>query len=219
MTDISPPVQQRRSIQDQPITFGKYVGDVRGVCDDIRRQLDNAKSQSNNKYSGNNRSQERSQEMARGRVDRLKRIISNIEKCKTVDEVINILKTTGTSISPAVLGNKEISVAGFSGSIFKLIDVIHRMASDYGNLAFGATTDLRKKMIVRSMALDDIVRRIKKAESADAVKAIVLENNLQFINGKLNENINKLGGKTRKSKKSKKSKKSRKSIKNKTRRR
>lgn len=124
-------------------------------------------------------------------------------------EAPNFLKTT-------------IDYPGFSGSVGKLAMVFRKKAREY---MFKRDEFVQKKdfrTVVKYNAKVDSLRsiedRIESADSVDAVYAILKEKNIRFQENKLtNDDVYKLGGKSRKGK-SKKGK-TRKSRKGKTRRR
>jgi hypothetical protein len=96
-----PQVVARPEIYNQHITFGGYDGDVKGVCDDIRRQADGV-IRSSQKVPSSKRY------VYKERAAKLMSVIDRIKLCTTVDEVTNILTITSTTIrSNDIQGGKS----------------------------------------------------------------------------------------------------------------
>uniref|UniRef100_A0A6C0LP16 Uncharacterized protein n=1 Tax=viral metagenome TaxID=1070528 RepID=A0A6C0LP16_9ZZZZ len=127
-------------------------------------------------------------------------------------EAPNFLKTT-------------IDYPGFSGSVGKLAMVFRKKAQEYmfKRDEFVRNKDFRTvvKYNAKVDSLRSIEDRIASADSVDAVYAILKEKNIRFQENKLtNDDVYKLGGKSRKTRKTKKGKTRKgKTRKGKTRRR
>lgn len=113
-----------------------------------------------------------------------------------------------------------VKYPGFFGSVADLHRLLRGAAADYEYMGSKRGSDVKPKFDAKAASLRAIADRVKNAESVEEVRAILTEKNMQFKGGELiNDNVSKLGGKSRKGKSKKGKSKKGKSKKNKTRRR